>query len=387
MLSVCNNFHFISLTNIIGFISIYIFRLSLCVNINVSAVMDIGPQNVLGKRPSLVEPLVQELIAKIEGRIGTLTVDDRKKRLHLPITTECLVDSSAITHSGRPLRYEFVPDLGKDSFEKVKKRLEILLSGHLTENPPNPLFKINSVRASHTVDEIYKKPVACRVSYDKSTYGMEESQPIEVIAKDNIHKLDVFSGHYPDIDEEATAEEEGQNRHPFDYRFSVNKERVLDPSIVSTLNRSDCQMVRDKQRTSFDMKAWTVDLTRVTVIHPASGSGEKYEVEIELKRELLAEQLDRRAKGKTHGAYQILTDFLFFIRDLAYIFGPSQDSGKAARFFSGGFKYPELVSCEPSEEKKRKYKDVMGTDVMPIIGDYVFQILDEIRPPSNMVIE
>ena len=356
--------------------------------------MDVGPHNVLGKRPSLVDPLVLELITKIEGlvaqpdveiegRIGTLTVDERNKRLHLPITTECLIDSSALTQTGRPLRYEFVPDLGTDSFEKIKNRLETLLSGKLTANPPNPLFKINSVRSTHTVDEIYKKPTQCRVSYDKSTYGMG-AEPVEVIAKESVHKMDIFSGHYADIDEEATAEEEGQKRHPFDYRLSVNQEKKLDPSIVSSLNRSNCQMVREKQRTSFDMKAWTVDLTRVTVIHPANpNEADKFEVEVELKRELLAEQLDRRAKGKQHGAYQILNDFLNFLRDLAFVFGPRGSGDTTTRVFSGGYRYPELVSCEPSEDKRRKYKDVMGTDVMPIIGDYVFQILDEIRPPTH----
>ena len=353
--------------------------------------MDVGPQNVLGKRPSLVDPLVQHLISKIEpviaqpdieveGRLGTLSFDS--KRLYLPITTECVLDVSAPTHTGRPLRYEFVPDIGKDCFEKIKERLELVLSGKLSENPPNPLFKINSVRSSHTVDEIYKKPTACRISYEKSMYGMDSAEPLEIIVKEPLEKLDVFAGHYADIDEEAAAEEEGQIRHPFDYRFSVNRERKLDPSILATLYRQDCQMVREKLRTSFDMKAWTVDLTKVTVLH--GGSGEKFEIEVELKRELLAEQLERRAQGKHHGAYQILTDFLYFIRDLAYVFGPGlgAQASAGARVFPGGFKYPELMSCEPSDDRKRKYRDVVGTDVLPIIGDYVFQILDEVKPSS-----
>jgi hypothetical protein len=360
--------------------------------------MDVGPLNVLGKRPSLVDPVVQQLIASIEnvisqpdieveGRIGILSVD--MKRLNLPILTECLLDPSIPTHTGRPMRYEFVTDIGKDAFEKIKERLELLLSGKLAENPPNPVFKVNGVQTSHTVDEIYKKPTPCRVSYEKSMYGMgSEAEPIEVISKESLHKHDVFSGHYPDIDDEVTAEEEGQSRHPFDYRFSVNKERKLASSIVGTLNRSDCQMIREKQRVTFDLKAWKVDLTKVSVLHGSTttGSGDKYEVEVELKRELLAEQLDRRAKGKPHGAYQILTDFLFFIRDLAHIFGPKgtgSNSSGPVRTFAGGFKYPELVSCEPSEEKKRQYRDVVGTDVLPIIGDYVFHILGEIRPPTS----
>ena len=67
--------------------------------------MDSGPQNVLGKRPSLVDPLVMEIIAKIEhiiaqpdieveARLGvhSMHVADKKStsRILLPITTETI---------------------------------------------------------------------------------------------------------------------------------------------------------------------------------------------------------------------------------------------------------------------------------------------------------
>jgi hypothetical protein len=351
--------------------------------------MDIGPQNVLGKRPSLLDPVVGRIVKKIESvvaqpdieieaRIGTITID--RKRMYLPIVSECILDTSIPGHGGKPVRFEFVPDIGKDTFSKIQERLEILLSGKLAESPPNPLFKINAVRQSHTVDEIYKKPTACRLSYDKTTYGLPEAEPIETIAKDHLDKMDVYSGHFPDKDDEGVMSDEAAARHPFDYRISVNRERKLDPNIVSTLNRADCQMVREKRRWSYELKAWTVDLTRVTILNQP-GSEEKFEVEIELKQDLLAEQMDRRAKGKQHGAYQILTDLLFFVRDLCCVFGPTGDASGQVRTFNG-YRYPELTSCEPSEDRKRKYKDVMGTDVMPLIGDYVFKILDEIRPPQ-----
>lgn len=352
--------------------------------------MDVGPLNVLGKRTSLVDPIVHEIIAKleavihspdaeIEARLGIISQD--QKRLFLPVLTECVIDTSIPGTSGKPLRYEFVPDLGKETFDNIQKRLELLLSGKLTETPPNPVFKVNAVTRTHTVDEVYKKPTQCRVSYDKSTYGlMEDAEPIEVIVKEPIERMDIFSGHYPDIDEEGAIQEEGETRHPYDYRISVNRERKLDPRVVATLNRADCQMIRDKKRISYEMKAWTVDLTRVSILNQ-SGTNDKYEVEIELKRELLAEQLDRRAKGKQHGAYQILTDFLYFVRDLAHVFGVGLSGQIPVRSF-GGYKFPEMTSCEPSEKLKSKYRDVLGTDVYPIIGDYVYHVLEEIRPPG-----
>jgi hypothetical protein len=347
--------------------------------------MDVGPQNVLGKRPSLLDPLVSELISRIEpvihledveieGRLGTLTAvsgaEKNSSRINLPVLTEARLDTTILGHNGKPFRYEFVPDLGQETFEKIRERLELLLSGKLTAAPPNPVFKVVSAKQSHTVDEIYKKPTPCRVSYDWASYGQPGAEPRELMVKEPMDKMDVFSGQYPEVEDE----EEGQNRHPWDYRFSINREKRMNASVLATLNRADCVMIREKKRVSYEMKAWTVDLTRVTVLN--SKESEKFELEVELKRELLEEQLQRRAQNKAHGAHQILTDFLFFLRDLAYVFGTGVNSVS----FTGGSRFPDLTACEPSEERKRKYKSVVGTEVMPIIGDYVFRILDEVRP-------
>lgn len=97
--------------------------------------LDSGPQNVLGKRPTLVDPLVLELISRIEplishkdiefeGRLGCLCAPSMDKktaaRIHLPITTEVMVEPSGSTAdlNGKPFKFEFVPDLGKEAFEK-----------------------------------------------------------------------------------------------------------------------------------------------------------------------------------------------------------------------------------------------------------------------------
>lgn len=364
--------------------------------------MDSGPQNVLGKRPSLVDPLVLEIIRRIEhliaqpdleieARLGILSqmvTDKKTTRITLPVTTETILEpsGSCVTQNGKPFKYEFVPDIGKDLFEKIQARMEALMQGRISGAPPNPLFKVNSSKTTHTVDEVYKKPIQCRVSYAWADYGSGDKEPVEVISKENLEKLDIFSGQYPDIDEESSLEQQGSLRHPFDVRISVNKEKKRDFSILSSLNRQDCVTVREKKRITYDLKAWVVDLTAVTQQQGGQDKTEKYEVEVELKRELLQEQLERRSKNKPHGAYQILTDLMFFVRDLASVFGPGSQNEVALRLV-GGFKYPELKSCEPSDEKKRKYRDMFGpTAVFPLIGDYVFQIIEEVKPPLANVL-
>jgi len=367
-------------------------------------VMDTGPQNVLGKRPSLVDPLVQLLVSKIEpflgnkdmefeGRIGVMCApsDKRKRgdsmaslqqreRMVLPVLTETVVASSdSITASGKPFRYEFEPNLDRKTFDRIKDRLEEILAGKTTA--PNPLFKIIACTTSHTIDEIYKKPYSVRISYPWATYAQEGAEPIEIISKEHVEKLDVWSGFFGDMDEEGVIEDEGKSRFPFDYRLAVNVEKKFPTNIATEFSRADCVMKREKRRTSYDMKAWVVDMTHVSTIGGnGSESGDRFEVEVELKGDLLLEQLDRRAKGKPHGAYQILNDFLYFLRDLCFVFGPNEDTAPASRKTG----YPEMTSCEPSDEKKQRYAHVTGYSVFPIIGDYIYRIADEVRStPQN----
>ena len=354
--------------------------------------MDTGPQNVLGKRPSLVDPLVQLFVSKIEpfvgkkdmefeGRIGLICApsDKRKQqtreRLILPVLTETvLVSSDSTTASGKSFRHEFDPNLDKKVFDKIKNRLEEILAGNSTPTSW-PLFKIIACTSSHTVDEVYKKPYNVRMSFPWATYAHEGAEPLEIIAKDHVEKIDIWSGYFCDMDEEGVIEDEGKVRHPFDFRLAVNVEKKYPTKISGDFSKSDCVLKREKRRTSYDMKAWVVDLTHVTMI--GSSEPDRYEVEVELKSDLLLEQMDRRAKGKPHGAYQIVNDFLYFLRDICFAFADDEARQTTKR---GG--YPEMTSCEPSDEKRRKFVQVTGSDVFPIIGDYIYQILGEVGPPS-----
>ena len=355
--------------------------------------MDLGPQNVLGKRTSLVDPIVMEFVNRMErymndpemefeARLGILTLPTSSKsatRLPLPIITETMLapSGSCVAQNGRGFKYEFQAGLVDESvFKKVAGLMDILHSQKFDHNPPNPVFKVLNVSTSKTVDEVFRKPLQCRVRYDWSTYPPQfDTEPLEFIAKETLEKMDVWMGHCVDIDDEGTAEEEGQMRHPLDYRLAINREKKLDRSLLSSLNRADCTMRRDRVRVSYEMKAWVVDLT--TVVEAGTGIT-KYEVEAELKLDLLREQFARRAAQKSNGVYQIVQDFLQFMRDLACMFGP--DSSE--RISDKSTIYPDLSVCGPDESLKRKYAKIISPDVFPIIGDYVFKIIDEVAPPS-----
>jgi hypothetical protein len=318
---------------------------------------------------------------EFEGRIGLICApqDSREKnqiqrRLVIPIISECVLDQGGTMTNGKMFKYEFSPNLNREVFQAIRMRLEELHAG--PGNFTNPVFKVINVNSTHTIDEIYNKPYPVRMSYDWASYMVDGAEPLEVIHKESIEKINVWSGYFNDMDDESVIEDD--ERHPFDFRLAINVEHKH--SNHHDFVKSDCIMKREKKRTSFDMKAWVVDMTEVTVIgNTVSGgsSSTRYEVEAELKSELLFEQLNRRSAGKSHGAYQILNDFLYFLRDICFAFAPTSGTSKPGR-------YPELGSCEPSSELKRKYCKVTGSDVFPIIGDYIYQVLDEVKPVSSL---
>jgi hypothetical protein len=357
--------------------------------------MDLGPVNVLGERTPLTDPLVDELVHRIEsammsaddrmsleieGRLGKLCLPSGKVRVPLPVASEIVLapSGSCASENGKLYKYEFVPNLERETFDGVKNRLEKLMELSKSTAPQKfPIIKVANVTSSHTIDEIYKSPTPARLSFEYGSYGTSDSVPIEIISKEPIEKMDVWSGNYPEIDDEATADEANQSGYfPLDYRLSINRERKVDNMVdfFSQINRADCVMKREKKRAKFDMKAWVVDLTEVNVIggDNVSGATSSLEIEVELKTELLFQQLDRKRENKNHAAFTIIDDFITFLRDLCFVFGGAQKEQK-------GGKYPDLGGCEPSEDKKRKYKEIAGTNVLPIIGDYIFHILPELK--------
>ncbi|KAF4746728.1 hypothetical protein FOZ63_015517, partial [Perkinsus olseni] len=154
---------------------------------------------------------------------------------------------------------------------------------------------------------------------------------------------------------------------------------------------SKCTGKRNKTRHSYIFKAWQVDLTEV-IAQGKQGEWSSYEVEVELKKDLIAEQLKRQRLGKNHAVYEILTDFIYCVRDLAWMFGDAYTaSGGQQQWNKSGQRKRNrgdvnsndidfTMWLEPEEVQQRYLKRV--APVFPIIGDYCFTIAEEIRSPK-----
>ncbi|KAF4725462.1 hypothetical protein FOZ62_001403, partial [Perkinsus olseni] len=154
---------------------------------------------------------------------------------------------------------------------------------------------------------------------------------------------------------------------------------------------SKCTGKRNKTRHSYIFKAWQVDLTEV-IAQGKQGEWSSYEVEVELKKDLIAEQLKRQRLGKNHAVYEILTDFIYCVRDLAWMFGDAYTaSGGQQQWNKSGQRKRNrgdvnsndidfTMWLEPEEVQLRYLKRV--APVFPIIGDYCFTIAEEIRSPK-----
>ena len=312
--------------------------------------MDTGPLTVLGDRPSLVDPLVQHLVSRIElhsdeaehleveARIGCLQQKGSRDRMSLPVQSETLLLPPSNAHS-----FEFSSDVGQKTYTAIKKHLTDISTGQVSAS--HPLFKINSVEDSETVDEFYEQPGG-----DKVRASFRNGEVSEVIVKQRLELLDMYSGSADPDD------------RPFDLRVSVNSEKKLanytrDGSVIAR---------REKSRTSFDLKGFVIDMTQVKVKDRA-GDRTSYEVEIELKTALLVEQLQRKRNSQSHFIYELLTDFVYAARDLAHSFMNTTSSSDLL---------PELG--RQSDDLVKRYLREVGS-IQPILGDYIYQITKELK--------
>ena len=315
--------------------------------------METGPLTVLGDRPSLIDPLVQHLVSRIErhssqgshleveARIGCLEHRGSRDRMTLPIQSETLLKPPSNAHS-----FEFASDVGQNTFNAIKKHLLEISKGQLSAS--HPVFKINNVRETETVDEFYEQPGGDRVRVT-----LQDDEVVEVIVKQRLDVLDMYSG-------SANMDE-----RPFDLRLSVNSEKKL----ANFTRDGTVNARREKSRTSFELKGFIIDMTRVKV-KDRSGDRTSYEVEIELKTDLLVDQLKRKQDGKSHFLYELLTDFVFSSRDLAHSFMSSVGASDIV---------PELI--KQNDNLVKCYLREVGS-IQPIIGDYIYQIAlaKELKP-------
>ena len=322
--------------------------------------MSTAPLTITGQRPPINDVLASRLVSKlvdlkaasdisgleIEGRVGIL-VNKSGDRLRLPILSEtCLAPSC---HDS--LAYEFQADVGERAFEAIKAHLFSIHKGTIKISDNKfPVFKISGLTESHTVDEFYNdQGMRVRVT----SRADSPSEVLEVICKQRLSILDVYSG---SPDESA-----------FDLRLSINDERK-----IQNFMRDSARMTgkREKKRWSFESKGFVVDLTQVKS-RDRSGDRTLYEVEVELKTGLIVEQLTRMNMGKSHFLYELVTDFIYAVRDLAWGFG---QPGVAK---VGGVVH-DMARTRHPEELVRKYLKVVG-GTQPILGDYLYRISDELK--------
>ncbi|EER09073.1 mRNA capping enzyme subunit, putative [Perkinsus marinus ATCC 50983] len=355
---------------------------------------------MLGTRPALLEPLVvaitnavnetlvteQDLAdLEIEARLGFLAPHrDSYHRVLLPITSECILQEP---DHGKNWRYEFQASVMREQFFAIQKHLEKLVAG-TPGQVQGHVFRVRDVRRQvTTTDEFFESPRDGRIraSYDSDSYSLgDRTRPIEIIRKDRLKTINVFSGHY----DPTYCDEE---KYPLDLRISVNRENKFG-SVPADVSK--CSGKRNKTRHSYIFKAWQVDLTEV-IAQGKQGEWSSYEVEVELKKDLIAEQLKRQRLGKNHAVYEILTDFIYCVRDLAWMFGDAYTASSGAggqqqwnkngqrKRVRGDLNSNDIdftMWLEPQEVQQRYLKRV--APVFPIIGDYCFTIAEEIRSPK-----
>jgi hypothetical protein len=318
--------------------------------------MSHAPLTVIGSRPSLIDPLVLRLLNRlieskaltisgleVEARVGILC-SKSGDRLRLPILSE-----TALPPSSDALAYEFQSDVGKRGFEAIKQHLTDIQKGNVKLSEKHAVFKIYKVTESHTIDEFYVDQ-GTRVRVTSRADAPGEIQ--EVICKKRVSIIDVYSG----------GEDEA-----FDLRLSVNDEKK-----IQNFMRDAARMTgkREKKRWSFDLKGFVIDLTEVKT-RDRTGDKTCYEVELELKTALLVEQLARLSEGKSHFCVELLTDFVYAVRDLAWGFYQPMGSINSIVHDTSKTKLPE--------DLVRKYAKTVG-DIQPILGDYIYRIIDELKP-------
>ena len=315
-----------------------------------------GPLTVTGERPPVLDPLVSRLnnllpshaesTLEVEARIGMLMRGKSGERISMPIVSE-----TALPPPSDAMHYEFSADVGPIVFDKIKHHL-LALSNNSVHSDTHPLFKVSSVKETSTVDEFYER------GGDRVRVSLSSDEVVEVISKKRLHVLDVYSGSFS---------EEPDGLRPFDLRLSVNEERKIHNFV------RDARVAtgrREKQRFSFELKGFVIDLTRVSA-RDRSGERVTHEVEVELKTPLLIEQLERKRNGQSHALYEILTDFIFAVRDLAWSF--SAEAGQA----SGDLMH-DPSKVKHSDERIRNYLAKVG-NVQPLLGDYLYRIANELK--------
>jgi hypothetical protein len=285
-----------------------------------------------GETPEHVDPLVLRLIGGLEkhgkngederegleteAKLGIVLKDTGKKnknakkqRLQLPLESECVLQPK-----DDDCPYQFQAGVKEDQFHKIK---QLLTKMH--DKPTATRFQITSVETRKTVDEMYSLDGnRVRISYKAHNDMRKTNEIVEKMCKCGLEDINVWSG---------PPDDSGSGCSHRDFRISFRDEQawVGDPP-----SKEKHTMVRRKDRKTYLFNGWKVDCTIVDVEprgeEAFTGPRKRYEVEFELKRELVMQHFKFLKAGKDHSLYSILTDFVWFVRDIAWLYSSNADT-------------------------------------------------------------
>ncbi|CAJ1440724.1 unnamed protein product [Effrenium voratum] len=271
------------------------------------APLDVGPSTIFDARPSLVDPVVQELgrileehgpvpnaQIELELRLGVLRgsgAGASAARVDLPLGSEALLARC------EAFPFRFQAGLPPETYAGLMHRLEVLRAEGLE----------CSVRSEQLLDTLYDPPETGRTggpmnrSQLRMTHRRDKDRwvPCRPVLKTRHEALDLFTG--------RLRPEKGGI---FDLRAALSTEAPANKP------KTEVRLKREKQRKVFDFRAWRVDFTAVRSSDQTSKEL-SYEVELELNSQILQKNLEAKMAGKPHQLWELLTDFLNAGRDLA----------------------------------------------------------------------
>eukprot|EP00842_Homolaphlyctis_polyrhiza_P004914 jgi/Hompol1/5423/HPOL_004424-RA len=202
---------------------------------------------------------------EIEVKLGWIVERDTRGRIALPILSETVVENLPA--------FKFESDMTRDQHATLNRRLNALV---------RPDSKVKSVHVRE-IDLFFNIAGLGRV---RKTVIKASNQIKGVLIKRNVANLQVFLP-----------------SSPLDYRVSVNTETP--------------KYVREKDRITYSLSPFQVDLTQVKTIGGASHERdlELHEVEVEITHpSIFIQQMDLEARGEPNIYYELIHSLLDNVR-------------------------------------------------------------------------
>lgn len=324
-----------------------------------------------GKMPAHVDPIVLKLVnglekhsedaegLETEAKLGMVCEESskkgaKKKRLRLPLETEVVLAPKC-----GDCNYQFEAGVKQDQFHKIK---QLLTKMH--DKPTATRFQIQSVTTTKTVDEMYNLDGnRVRISYRAFDDMRKTNEVVEKMCKCGLEDINVWSG---------PPDETGGGCSHRDFRISFRDEQAW---VGEPPSKEKHTMVRRKDRKTYHFNGWKVDCTVVDVEPKGSerrvaGTTKRYEVEFELKSELIMTHFRLLKAGKDHMLYSILSDFTWFVRDIAWLFSSNIDTNA------------EIVDLSLNRHTLMPHVENFRnrvSPVLPIIGHYLLECANEVE--------